>query len=319
MSSDVFAVFGARAVAHNPFSCLQFRVFEVATQFNAIFRAEQQGSNSPLLSLWTSRRVNSFFQLLRSSNYEDAAALRDALEASVFFATSMGRLGADFTARLAPLFEPRMHSMVVEHWKDGMQQLTETLKICRDAGVASPLTSQTTTTSEEAQPTRPEGPQPPPRQLLGYPPLARFVNSLLSGLNELRRCLLPAIFSQLRASLDEILKSIHSDLVANERAVLAPGFPGQAAALREAAASFKKVFADIVEPYVRGSLEAALGFEEGAVSFYAILRENEKPPVEETIATGETVETAVEKEDETLPNGGDDGSPGDIPPQIPTD
>jgi len=260
------------------------RVFEVATQFNAIFRAQQQATNSSLLGLWASRRVHSFLNILaaRSSAFEDAAALRDALEASVFFATSMGRLGADFTAQLGPIFEPRMHELVVSYWIEGMEQLKETLKICREAGIASPLTSSQTTTSDDSENSTPEiendlgGPQPPPRRLLTLPPLARFVNSILTGLNELRRCLLPSIFSRLRISLDDILKSIEQDLGANERAVLAPGFRGQASQLRDAASRLKSMYSDFVEPYVRGSLEASLGCEAVARRFYTVIREKQQ-------------------------------------------
>ena len=190
-----------------------------------------------LLSMWISRRVNSFLALLsvRLTKIEDSAMIRDALEASVFFASSMGRLGADFTARLPALFEPKMVSLVVSHWNEGSQQLVETLRVCAEAGVASPLTSHVPETQSHPPPASLAEPQPAPRQLLATPPLARFVNSVLSGLNELRRCLLPGIFSALRSSLDEILSESLNVLKANERTVLAPGLRGDAKGLRECA------------------------------------------------------------------------------------
>merc|ERR1712150_253599 len=89
------------------------------------------------------RRIHSFLTMLSSSvdQMEDSATLRDALEACVFFATSMGRLGADFTSMLSDIFESKMISLVTNHWKEGVATLEETLKVCRDAGVAGPLTS----------------------------------------------------------------------------------------------------------------------------------------------------------------------------------
>jgi hypothetical protein len=263
-------------------------VFEVATQFNAIFRAQinQSKASASLLSMWTSRRVHAFLNLLtiQLGSMEDSASLRDALEASVFFASSMGRLGADFSAQLPALFEPKMRDLVVVFWEEGAQQLAETLKVCREAGVASPLVSHSAPSEPAAAGASLiplDEPQPPPRQLLALPLLARFVNTVLTGLNELRRCLMPGIFTALRTLMNKVLTSIQSDLVANERAVMAPGLRGEANDLRELSKRFKTVFADILEPYVRGSLEAALGNKDGAEHFHAILRNNEREPEEE--------------------------------------
>ena len=59
------------------------RVFEIATQFNAIFRAS--ASTTPLLNMWTTRRIHSFLNLLKQHSFGDSASLRDAWEASLFF------------------------------------------------------------------------------------------------------------------------------------------------------------------------------------------------------------------------------------------
>ena len=268
-------------------------VFEVATQFNAIFRAQTQSSSDsvPLLSMWLARRVRSFIDLLRFelSRIEDSAALRDALEASVFFANSMGRLGADFTARLPEIFEPKMLGLIDSIWAQGFEQLRETLRICRDAGAASPLVSHSLETMEADATldnvTELGGPLAPPRALLSFPPLARLVNAILTGLNELRRCLLPGIFAQLRSTLNSLLSEIKTELIDNERAVLKPGFRGEAAQLREIAAKFKSVFSQTIDPYLRGSLEAALGNKEGALRFHEIylvsIRVSKAEPAEE--------------------------------------
>jgi conserved oligomeric Golgi complex subunit 8 len=177
-------------------------VFEVATQFNAIFRADANQNESflSLLGMWMARRVQSFLNLLTThlASTDDSAQVRDALEASVFFASSMGRLGADFTAQLAPIFETRMHAIVTKPWQDGATQLKETLTICSNAGVAAPLVSHATV---EAAPDVQVGaipleePQPPPRQLMELPPLARFVNSILVGVSGLVPTTLPCIAS----------------------------------------------------------------------------------------------------------------------------
>lgn len=251
------------------------------------------------------RRTHSFLDLLASelAVVEDAASLRDALEASVFFANSMGRLGADFTAQLPRLFEPKMLSIVETIWKQGVHQLQETLRVCREAAMASPLVSQTAESDADLPVDTSSaslgGPQPPPRQLLALPPLARLVNAVLTGLNELRRCLLPGILASLRDLLKEIIADVQSELLTNERLVMKPGFRGEAAQLREVAAKFKMTFGQIVEPYLRGSLEAALGNQEGAECLHRIYldsikssQQDEEPPAEAA-----TAEEAKEGED----------------------
>ena len=280
-------------------------MFEIATQFNAIFRAQQQQqSNShpnnvsvSLLSMWTSRRVHAFLNILSSqlNLMEDSASLRDALDACVFFSGSMGRLGADFTAQLPPLFENRMVAIVVHIWRDGTGQLAETLRICRDAGVAAPLVSSTVVTGEigvDGGGGGGDGPSSsssssssssvimaPPRQLMGLPPLGRLVNACLTGLNELRRCLLPGIFPRLRQALEqELLLQVKNILHSHERAVMTPGLRGEAVQLREVAKEMKEMTKNIIFPYCRGALELSLGNEAGAKEQFDKLRKFLEPP-----------------------------------------
>ena len=290
------------------------RVFEIATQFNAIFRAtpgrSTAASSASLLSMWTTRRIHVFLSILTAAvnRMEDASALRDAMEASVFFATSMGRLGGDFTALLPTIFEPKMTSLIVDQWKEGVSTLQETLKVCRDAGVATPLTSQTATAT-----TTQTSLDQPPRQLLTVPPLARLVNSYLEGLNELRRCLLPGIFGRLRSELSRTLLAVRSVLETNKRAVLTPGLRGQAAQLREAATGMLTLFEELVEPYLRGALEVALGdFSAAKEHLQKTVVEEEEEEVEEEEEQGEEKEEGdePEKDDEEeneMGEGAEDG------------
>mmetsp|Transcript_23864 Transcript_23864/g.56345 ORF Transcript_23864/g.56345 Transcript_23864/m.56345 type:complete len:607 (+) Transcript_23864:70-1890(+) len=272
------------------------RMFEIATQFNAIFRARspslsggagrggQQASSISLLSMWATRRVNSFLRIVKlqlSNSINDSASLRDALDACVFFSGSLGRLGADFTSQLPPLFEQKMLTLVVHHWSEGMAQFAETLKICRDAGVATPLISSAVpsdsnndadSSSDTASSTA------PPRQLMAIPPMGRLVNAFLTGLNELRRCLMPGIFSKLRSTLEESLLELKNILHTNERSVMTPGLRGEAVQLREAAKKMKGMAKNIVFPYLRGAVEMALENEEGANQHLDKLHAFLKPP-----------------------------------------
>jgi hypothetical protein len=119
-----------------------------------------------------------------------------------------------------------------------------------------------------------EEPLPPPKQLLSLPPLARLVNAVLIGLNALRRCLLPGIFPTLRHCLEtQVLQAAEKELQRHERTVLTPGFAGEAAALRASAARLSTTFRDLVPPYLRGALAAAVGSGSAARTQHALFLE----------------------------------------------
>lgn len=64
------------------------------------------------------------------SRINDCAILRDALDATVFFSTSMGRIGADFQALLPPIFEPQLlYIVTVNNWEEnGIITLEKNIK-----------------------------------------------------------------------------------------------------------------------------------------------------------------------------------------------
>ena len=262
------------------------RCFEIVTQFLAIFRgsfapstssSNNQDHSFSLLSMWTARRVQSFLTSLSSnliSHVHDTASLRDALDASSFFASSMGRVGADFQSLLAPIFEPLLTKMIVGYWSDGLNGMIETLNACRDAGIAGPLFGTETSSSKDSRDgtnvddvdVQSSRTPHPPRILLTLPPLARFLNAYLTGLNELRRCLLPGAFPSIRSAHSKLITDAKMALQANERAALTPGLRGEATKLREAAAKMKAEFDKCVEPYMKNSLEVALGSFDYAIA-----------------------------------------------------
>ena len=262
------------------------RCFEIVTQFLAIFRgsfapstASSSNNNDhsfSLLSMWTARRIQTFLTTLSSNiitHVNDTATLRDALDAASFFASSMGRVGADFQPLLAPIFEPRLVEMVVGQWNDGLNGMIETLKACRDAGVAGPLFGAETSNKENGEGNNADGVDmvqssrtpAPPRKLLAMPPLARFLNTYLSGLNELRRCLLPGAFPAIRSAQAKLVADVKLALQQNERAALTPGLRGEASKLREIASKMKSEFDHCLEPYMTQTLEVALGSVDHAV------------------------------------------------------
>lgn len=214
----------------------------------------------------------------------DTATLRDALESVTFFATSMGRVGADFSPMLQGIFQPCLVSIVTSHWTEGLNVLENTLNICRDTGIASPLYSNREVSASQSESIESaagvgggggstndfdsgydtQKHSAPPRHLLSLPPLARLVNAFLIGLNELRRCLLACAFPELRECFKtDFLDKAKQILVQNERAVLTPGFLNMkgedAGKLRSVAIELKEEFDNCVGPYLSAALEFGLG------------------------------------------------------------
>ena len=230
--------------------------------------------------MWTTRRIQTFLHEYLAKKclpqITETSTLRDALESVTFFATSMGRVGADFSPLIQPYFESRLVSIVTTHWTDGISVFENTLKVCRDTGIASPLYSnrdvnalsdeQTSSAYDldNYDPLNKRKAPAPPRQLLSHPPLARLVNAFLTGLNELRRCLLSCAFPELRRFFQkDFLEKTKQLLVQNERAVLTPGFLQQkgedASKLRNMAVELKEEFDSCVQPYLMGAIEVAFG------------------------------------------------------------
>ena len=274
------------------------RCFEIVTQFLAIFRGslapsasdDSQDHSFSLLSMWTARRVQTFLTSLSSNMtlyVHDTATLRDSLDSASFFASSMGRVGADFQPLLAPIFEPRLTEMIVGHWAEGLSGMVEILKACRDAGIAGPLVGAETSTAAPTNGGSTDGPETmqssrtpaPPRKLLAYPPLARFLNSYLEGLNELRRCLLPGAFPAIRAAQAELVADAKLALQSNERAVLTPGLRGESAKLREVASRMKTEM-DELATYMNSCLEVSLGSVDYALAEAKKAREIEEAKAE---------------------------------------
>ena len=179
----------------------------------------------------------------------------------------MGRIGADFLPLLPPIFEPHLVHIINTHWQSALTQFKKTLKICRDAGVASPLFTMTNTTNDNKD--EDEGGEEiisnnqstplPPRQLLTLPALGRFLNMYLIGLNELRRCLLPGCFTCLRLRLQDIMNEARVILETNEKLVNTPGLKGEAQKLREVSKHMRMQFEECFLPYCKNALEIAFG------------------------------------------------------------
>jgi hypothetical protein len=218
--------------------------YEIATQHKAVFSAD----NDAVLSTWLSRRVQLFTDLLTQllPAIDDGASIRSLLEQSMSFAISMGRLGADFKALLIPIFEDAVWCTITAQWKAAQsefessiavlmkqlakkqRQLTTPTKSSSSSGSNSSVTqlyqpkastalmthndtllNNTSSNSNSGVYDHDMNSQMPPTELLDYPLLARFLNTVLASLNQLRECA-PVSHSATRASTAMHREYMHS-------------------------------------------------------------------------------------------------------------
>ena len=331
------------------------RVFEIATQFHAIFRVNSTStsntsSTTDLLALWTARRIQAFLAILQnglqtaaahaealattanantssssshlvgqsSSTSQQqqqqqqqygAATLRDLLEATLFFSSSMGRLGADFTSYQIPqMFEDALCQWIAHSvWtQQGVKPFQQVLQLCCiETQIAAPLVSTTLRhvnnnkhqnkssssyvicwtqeSSEQIQQALSdfhlsdatnvlEQPPGPLRIWMQVPPLGRLVNAILSGLNELRRCLLPSVVPRLEHALEEdVLQVVSRELKQIERQLITT--PKVPTALRELISKeYVPLWNQLAVPFVRASFWTAIGREGKAMEYYRQLQ-----------------------------------------------
>jgi len=252
------------------------RCFEVATQYLAIFNPSSS-NQSPImpwdrsptpLTTYLLRRIQYFtdtFLPSRTSSLTSAATLRDVLDASVFFATSLGSrgsIGANFSPLLVPIFEDALIRIVTTPWNSGLTVLETSLfnsrMVFSAEGLLTLLPPEGNRLSGEDVDSHSLR---PPREMLAYPPLARMTNAILTGVNELRRCALPGTFHVLQRELEVAISKTENLLKDHLRAVLRPGLRGDAKAIREAAAALEGAFDSTFREFWRMVLDVAMGLE----------------------------------------------------------
>ena len=249
------------------------------------------------------RRIQIFISKLKDGLHlvHDIGALRDILDATVFFASSLERVGADFQSLLPSLFESKALEIVSSHWNDGCNILEESLVACREAGIATPLFNDSSSFNEKMTGSNFEDGTPiAPRRLLKYPPLGRLANSYLTGLNDLRRCLLPGLFPSIKKKLASHLEDIDSVLQANQKAVMVPGFKGDSGSLREMSAKYRDEFSRVIKPFFHLALDSALGYD--VTASFKGYEEGETEAVEEKVDSESNLPSNDSEDDKIIEN-----------------
>lgn len=228
------------------------------------------------------RRVQSFIQLLANTPLiTDISVLANVWEASNFFASCMASLQCNFAPLLIPVLLDRRLMDLLGRIKWTLQGLKETLQLAREHNMPNLIHNSlfTTNNNDDTITNNEEG---PPKKLLQWPPLARWLNTYLTGLNELRRCLIPTIFPSIRQlhrqRKDQVLLLLQQHVTACKR-------QSPYSKLSTLSVDMVKEYQSVVMPYMDFALEHALG---------TILP---PPPKQETLPETEKEESETKPDD----------------------
>ena len=199
------------------------RVFDVATQYRAIFADDEEDEDdddddraayerSRLLRSWCTHRTGEYLRRLELAVplIDEGARLAAAHEHARYCAASLARAGMEYRPLLTPIFADAASALYASCLTDAardFERVVEThrwtqsaspvsggfaagaddddkAKASADAGAEGTSSSADAKKSESEKETTPA----PPRALLEHVPVASFVNGVLRALNELRHC-----------------------------------------------------------------------------------------------------------------------------------
>ncbi|KAI0779020.1 Dor1-like family-domain-containing protein [Trametes elegans] len=258
-------------------------VHDVVTQYSTIFLDRPKGADPAppdlhvLLTTFTTLRVRQLLDLLHATlpQVADPSLLSSLLTQLTYCATSFARVGMDFRGALGPLFVAAVRAGVAREFADATDAFARALGSPEDRPRTRPRPgpasrkrpSQVLLASPAAPPPVPTRAQlsaiaaapahTPPALLAQFPPLALYVNALLSALNGLRLLAPAGLLDDLLAALDGTLASAAAALLAYARAAAdAQGRAGEEEALREegAARAAGEAFVRVLVPFVRRAL-----------------------------------------------------------------
>ncbi|MDP2437716.1 MAG: hypothetical protein Q8P67_18400 [archaeon] len=171
---------GSYAVAGKLIDISRGALFDIVTQYRAIFIDDL--ASSAALHGWVSSKIDQFCHALRRllEDLTEGSHLSSLLDQSMYFAMSLGRVGADFRPMLVPMFVDAASKLLSSGIGHSVHRLLLALPQYAWAKQSKLLSYYSGRPSHS--------PYDPPTVLLQYPPLAAFCNDSLATLNQFRHC-----------------------------------------------------------------------------------------------------------------------------------
>jgi len=181
---------------------MRVHLFDIVTQYRAIFTDEQEGlgevggqGSRLLFTSWLSRKVSQFLKVVKEDLASGAPTTESLLGQAMYFGLSFARVGFDFRPLLAPIFLEAVErqlksSLTPDSCLSSFPTLLSSLNLAR-------LTSPAPLAAHD--------PSSPPMGLIEFTPLAHLANSVLGALNDLRACAPLSICFKVTVTVEEVL------------------------------------------------------------------------------------------------------------------
>ncbi|XP_030622844.1 conserved oligomeric Golgi complex subunit 8 [Chanos chanos] len=198
-------------------------LFDIITQYRAIF-----SDDDPLLSPggctvnesaifhgWVVQQVAQFLETLDRDLQRGVGGRLDSLLGQcMYFGLSFSRVGADFRGQLAPMFQRVAMDTFRKATEEAVVKFQEDMNLYTLISLPSVLGSTIPTVAPSTQP----GTLQPPMALLDFPPLACFLNNILTAFNDLRLCCPVGLAQEVTKCLEDALLKVTKLILVFHRA-----------------------------------------------------------------------------------------------------
>ncbi|CAB1338751.1 unnamed protein product [Coregonus sp. 'balchen'] len=203
-------------------------LFDIITQYRAIFSDEDplllpggQGqvvNEGAIFHGWVVQQVSDFLETLDRDLQRGVGGRLDSLLGQcMYFGLSFSRVGADFRGQLAPMFQRVAADTFRKAVEEAMEKFQEDMNLYTLISLPSMLGGGSMPGTLQPPSTQP-GTLQPPMALLDFPPLACFLNNILTAFNDLRLCCPLGLAQQVTKYLEDALVKVTKLIVAFHRA-----------------------------------------------------------------------------------------------------
>ncbi|XP_072551320.1 conserved oligomeric Golgi complex subunit 8 [Salminus brasiliensis] len=198
-------------------------LFDIITQYRAIFSDEdpllspgvQAVNESAIFHGWVVQQISQFLETLdRDLKRGVGSRLDSLLGQCMYFGLSFSRVGADFRGQLAPMFQQVAMDTFHKAVKEAVDKFQEDMNLYTLISLPSMLGNTIPPVAPSTQP----GTLQPPMALLDFPPLACFLNNVLTAFNDLRLCCPIGLAQEVTRCLEDALLKVTKLILVFHRA-----------------------------------------------------------------------------------------------------
>ncbi|KAI7802399.1 conserved oligomeric Golgi complex subunit 8 [Triplophysa rosa] len=231
-------------------------LFDIITQYRAIFSDEdplttpggQMLNESAIFHGWVVQQAAQFLETLDRDLQRGVGSRLDSLLGQcMYFGLSFSRVGADFRGQLAPIFQQVAMDTFRKAIQEALDRFQEDMNLYTLISFPSILGSAIPPVAPSTQP----GTLQPPMALLDFPPLACFLNNVLTAFNDLRLCCPIGLAQEVSRCVEEALIKVTKLILVFHRAEES-AFSSRE---RELFVQFCSTFAEDMVPFLNRCLQ----------------------------------------------------------------